>query len=93
MLLNPVMVMNICLARFPARDRDRRSDRAAARSNARSTPANSCDAVASTDVVRSAMRLKLPSRVRGVEQQIHAPSGACDRDRTRGRSGMRLQAP
>ena len=39
-----------------ARDRDRNSDRTAAHSDAHSTPADSCDPVASTDLVRSAMQ-------------------------------------
>ena len=75
----------------PARDQD--SERTMARSDARNIPADSCDQAASTDVIRLTARSKLPSRVRGVEQPIRAPSGARDRDRKSRRSRRRLRAP
>ena len=76
-----------------ARDRDRHSDREATCSDACSTPADSCAPAASTDVVRSAFRYKLPSRVRGVKQPIHAPSGARSCDRDSASFGRRRRAP
>ena len=76
-----------------ARGRDRDSDRAAARSDARSAPADSCCSAAFTDLVRSTVRSKLPFRVRDAEQPIRALSGARDRDRNCGRSGRRLRTP
>ena len=59
---------NVCRAPKIERDRDRDSGRAATRSDPCSTQADSCAQAASTDVVRSALKSKLPSRVRGVDK-------------------------
>ena len=67
-----------------ARDRDR--DRTAVRCDVRSTLADGCDPVASTDKVRSTICSRFPSRVRGLKQPIRAPSGARDLYRNSGRS-------
>ena len=64
-----------------------------ARSYAHDTSVDSCDLVASTDEVRSTVRSKLPSRVRGVEQLIVAPSDARKRDRDSIPLGRRVRAP
>ena len=109
MMVNPVVVIDLRQVQFPRRasgaperisvhlffacNRDRDSDRTAACSDARSTPEDSCDPAASTDVVRLVVRSKLPSRVRGVEQPICASSGARGRDRDSASSGRRRQAP
>ena len=96
MMLSPVVVICLRHAHFLARGRRagnyfhvlktkrahvRDSDRTTAQSDMHDTLTDSCDLVAFTDVVILTVRSKLPTRVRGVEQQIRAPSGARDLDR------------
>ena len=58
----------------------------------RSTSADSFALAVSTEGVRSAVRSKLPSRVRGVQQPIREPLAARGRDRDNASLGRRRRA-
>ena len=64
-----------------------------ARGDARDISADNFESAASIDFVRSNVRSKLRSRVRGVEQPIRAPSGVRDHDRDSVPLGRHMRAP